>query len=490
MTDRRPNTTTDSGLPVASDEYALTAGPAGPVLLQDNYLNEKLAHFVRERVPDRVYHVKGGGAFGYFEVTADATQWTKAAFLNKVGKRTPVLLRFSTVAGEEGYPDTDRDVRGFAVKFYTEEGNYDLVGNNTPVFFVRDPMKFPDFIHSQERMPDSGLRSNNMQWDFWTLSPESAHQVTVLMSDRGTPRSWRHMHGFSSSTYLWENAAGKKVWVKYHLKTEQGIQNMTDAEARAMRAEDLDYHRRDLREAIARMDYPSWRLEMQIMPFDDAASYHFNPFDITKVWPHQDYPTIPVGRLVLNRNPENFFAQITQAAFEVSNMVPGTGPSPDRMVLGRMAAYGDSNRYRTGPNYNQLPVNRPINEVHNYNKDGPMRFSYDADQPVYAPNSYGGPQADPLRYHDPGWLVEAGEIMRTAYVAHKDDNDFIQPGTLYREVMSPTDRDHLADNIVWHLSQGVERRIQERAVKDYWTKVDSDLGTRIAHGLGLLTPAR
>ncbi len=490
MTDRRPNTTTDSGLPVASDEYALTAGPAGPVLLQDYYLNEKLAHFVRERVPDRVYHVKGGGAFGYFEVTADATQWTKAAFLNKVGKRTPVLLRFSTVAGEEGYPDTDRDVRGFAVKFYTEEGNYDLVGNNTPVFFVRDPMKFPDFIHSQERMPDSGLRSNNMQWDFWTLSPESAHQVTVLMSDRGTPRSWRHMHGFSSSTYLWENAAGKKVWVKYHLKTEQGIQNMTDAEAIAMRAEDLDYHRRDLREAIARRDYPSWRLEMQIMPFDDAASYHFNPFDITKVWPHQDYPTIPVGRLVLNRNPENFFAQITQAAFEVSNMVPGTGPSPDRMVLGRMLAYGDSNRYRTGPNYNQLPVNRPINEVNNYNKDGPMRFSYDGAQPVYAPNSYGGPHADPQRYHDPGWLVEAGEIMRTAYVAHQDDNDFIQPGTLYRKVMSPTDRDHLADNIIWHLSQGVERRIQERAVRDYWTKVDSELGTRIAHGLGLLTPAR
>jgi catalase len=490
MTDQRPNTTTDSGIPVASDEYALTAGPAGPLLLQDYYLNEKLAHFVRERVPDRVYHVKGGGAFGYFEVTADVGQWTKAAFLSKVGKRTPVLLRFSSVAGEEGYADTDRDVRGFAIKFYTEEGNFDLVGNNTPVFFVRDPMKFPDFIHSQERMPDSGLRNNNMQWDFWTLSPESAHQVTVLMSDRGTPRTWRNMHGFGSSTYLWENAAGKKVWVKYHLKTEQGIQNMTDAEAKAMRAEDLDYHRRDLWEAIARKDYPSWRLEMQIMPFEDAASYRFNPFDITKVWPHKDYPTIPVGRLVLNRNPENFFAQITQAAFEVSNMVPGTGPSPDRMVLGRMAAYGDSNRYRTGPNYNQLPVNRPIHEVHNYNKDGPMRFSYDANQPVYAPNSYAGPRADPARYHDPGWLVDAGEIMRTAYVAHRDDDDFIQPGTLYREVMSPTDRDHLADNIVWHLSQGVDRQIQERAVKDYWSKVDANLGTRIAHDLGLMAGAR
>ena len=288
-----PNTTTDAGMPVPSDEYSLTVGPGGPVLLQDAYLIEKLAHFVRERVPDRVYHVKGGGAFGYFEVTADVTQWTKAAFLNKVGKRTPMLVRFSFVAGEEGYPDTDRDVRGFALKFYTEEGNYDMVGNNTPVFFVRDPMKFPDFIHSQERLPDTGLRSNNMQWDFWTLSPESAHQVTILMSDRGTPRTWRNMNGYSSDTYMWENAAGKKFWVKYHFKTEQGIQNFTDAEARAMRAEDLDYHRRDLREAIARKDYPAWRLEMQIMPYEDAANYRFNPFDMTKVWPHKDYPMIP-----------------------------------------------------------------------------------------------------------------------------------------------------------------------------------------------------
>src|SRR5580704_8443763 len=298
-----PATTNDAGVPVASDEFALTAGPDGPVLLQDAYLNEKLAHFVRERVPDRVYHVKGSGAFGYFEVTADVTGWTKAAFLGQVGERTPVLVRFSTVAGEEGYADTDRDVRGVAMKFYTEEGNYDLVGNDTPVFFVRDAMKFPDFIHSQERMPDTGLRSNNMQWDFWTLSPESSHQVMTLMSDRGTPRTYRHMHAFSSSTYLWENAAGQKVWVKYHFKTEQGIENFTDAEAKAMRGEDPDYHRRDLRAAIDRKDYPVWRLEMQIMPFEDAANYRFNPFDITKVWPHKDYPTIPIGRMVLDPIP-------------------------------------------------------------------------------------------------------------------------------------------------------------------------------------------
>jgi catalase len=490
MRDQLPNTTTDAGAPAPSDEYSLTAGPAGPNLLQDAYLIEKLAHFVRERVPDRVYHVKGGGAFGYFEVTDDVSQWTRAAFLSQIGKRTPLVVRFSSVAGEEGYPDSDRDVRGFAIKFYTEEGNYDLVGNNTPVFFVRDPMKFPDFIHSQERMPDSGLRSNNMQWDFWTLSPESAHQVTILMSDRGTPRTWRHMHGFSSDTYMWQNAAGEKFWVKYHFKTEQGIQNMTDAEARAMRAEDLDCHRRDLREAIDRGNYPSWRLEMQIMPYEDAASYRFNPFDITKVWPHQDYPTIPVGRMVLDHNPENFFAQIVQAGFDVANMVPGIGPSPDKMVLGRMFAYGDSNRYRTGPNYEQLPVNRPRDEVHNYNKDGPMRYSHSGSQPVYAPNSYGGPSADAQRYRDPGWFVEAAEIMRTAYVAHRDDDDFIQPGTLYREVMTPTDRDHLAGNTVWHLSQGVEKFIQERAVRDYWVKVDPDLGMRIAHDLGLAAAAR
>jgi catalase len=490
MNDKRPNTTTDAGIPLPSDEHSLTAGPAGPVLLQDFYLNEKLAHFVRERIPDRVYHVKGGGAYGYFEVTADVSQWTKAAFLSKVGKRTPLFLRFSIVAAEDGAPDTDRDVRGVAIKFYTEEGNYDIVGNNTPVFFVRDPMKFPDFIHSQERLPDTGMRSNNMQWDFWTLSPESAHQVAILMSDRGTPRTWRHMHAYASSTYLWENAKGQKFWVKYHFKTEQGIQNMTDFESRAMRAEDLDCHRRDLWDSIVRKDYPAWRLDMQIMPFEDAAKYRFNPFDITKVWSQKDYPPITVGRMVLDRNPQNFFAEVTQVSFEVSNMVPGIGPSPDRMVLGRMFAYGDSARYRNGPNYMQLPVNRPISDVHSYSKDGPMRVSYDGGQPVYAPNSYGGPQADPRRYDDPAWFVQGAEIARTAYVAHKDDSDFIQPGTLYREVMSATDRDHLVGNIVWHLSQGVERRIQERAVRDYWSKVDSDLGSRIAHELGLMAHAR
>ena len=486
---QRPLTTTNAGSPAPSDEHALAVGPDGPVLMQDAYLIEKLAHFVRERIPDRVYHVKGGGAFGYFEVTADVTQWTKAAFLNQVGKRTPLFVRFSAVAADEGYPDTDRDVRGFAFKFYTEEGNYDLVGNNTPVFFVRDPMKFPDFIHSQLRTPDTGLRSNNMQWDFWTLSPESAHQVMILMSDRGTPRTWRNMNAYASSTYMWENAAGKKFWVKYHFKAEQGIQNFTDAESRAMRVEDLDYHRRDLWDAIARKDYPAWRLEMQIMPFEDAANYRFNPFDITKVWPHKDYATIPIGRMVLDRNPENFFAEVTEVGFDVANFVPGIGPSPDRMVMGRMFAYGDSNRYRTGTNWEELPVNRPINEAHNYNKDGPMRYHHYGNQPVYAPNSYGGPQADPQRYHDLGWFVDAGEIMRTAYTPHAEDDDFVQARSLYRDVMSETDRQNLVNNIVTHLSQGVERFIQERAVERYWSPVDPDLGAQVAKGLGLkITP--
>ncbi len=471
-------------MPVSSDEYSVTVGPDGPTLLQDSYLIEKMAQFNRERVPERVVHAKGTGAFGYFEVTEDVTQWTRAAFLNKVGKRTPLVIRLSTVAGEQGYPDTDRDPRGFAIKFYTEEGNYDLVCNHTPVFFVRDAIKFQDFIHSQKRMPDTGLRSNNAQWDFWSLSPETAHQVTVLMSDRGTPRTLRHINGYSGHTYMWINANGERFWGKYHFKTEQGIQNFTDAEAKAMWAKDLDWHRRDLREAIQRKDYPSWRLEMQIMPFEDAATYRFNPFDLTKVWPHKDYPPITIGRMVLDRNPENFFAQVEQAAFDPSNFVPGIGPSPDKMLLGRLFSYADTHRYRIGTNYNQLPVNAPLAEVHSYSKDGSMTYRHNGNQPVYAPNSYGGPKANPQRYPEPSWFA-SGEIMRSAYTLRADDNDFVQAGNLYRDVMSETDREHLVNNIVTHMSQGVERFIQERAVSTYWYQVDPDLGARVAKGLGL-----
>jgi catalase len=478
-----PLTTTDAGIPAPSDEYSLSVGPSGPLLLQDHYLIQKMAQFNRERVPERVVHAKGSGAFGYFEVTADVTQWTSAAFLKQVGKRTPVLLRFSTVAGELGSADTVRDPRGFAIKFYTEEGNYDLVGNNTPIFFVRDPSKFQDFIHSQKRMPDTDMRSHNAMWDFWSLSPEALHQVSFLMSDRGTPRTYRHMNGYGSHTFMWVNAGGEKFWVKYHFKTEQGIQNFTDVEAKTMTAEDPDFHRRDLRDSIDKGDFPAWRLEMQIMPFDDAATYRFNPFDLTKVWPHSDYKPVTIGRLVLDRNPENFFAEIEQAAFEPANMVPGIGPSPDKMLLGRMFSYPDTHRHRIGTNYLQLPVNQPHSEVHSYNKDGAMRYRHNGNQPVYAPNSYGGPKADPEHFVDPGWTA-SGEIMRSAYTPHAEDSDFIQAGNFYRDALSATDREHLVSNIVGHMSQGVERAVQERTLK-LWYQVDKDLGTRIASGLGL-----
>jgi catalase len=478
----RPITTTDSGIPVTSDEFSATVGPSGPIPLHDHYVVQKMQHFNRERVPERVVHAKGGGAHGFFEVTEDVSQYTKANFLQP-GKRSPVFLRFSTVAGEQGYPDTVRDPRGFAIKIYTEEGNHDLVGNNTPVFFVRDPTKFQDFIHSQKRLPDTGLRNNEMQWDFWTLSPESAHQVTILMSDRGTPRTWRHQNGYSSHTFSWINAAGARFWVKYHFKTLQGIENFTDAEAAAMTAEDPDFHRRDLWRAIAVGDAPEWRLEMQIMPFEEAAHYRFNPFDLTKVWPHGDYPPIQVGRLVLDRNPENFFAEVEQAGFSPANLVPGTGLSPDKMLMGRIFSYHDTHLHRIGPNYEQLPINAPKSPVHSYNKDASMTYRHSGNQPVYAPNSFGGPQADPERGSDLFWHVPEGELGRYAYEKHAEDDDFGQPGTMYREVMSDADREHLVQNIVTHASDEVTPEMQARVVA-YWSNVDADLGARVAAGLG------
>jgi catalase len=473
-------TTTDAGIPAASDEHSLSVGPDGPLLLQDHYLVQKMAQFNRERVPERVVHAKGGGAHGFFEVTEDLKGWTKAAFVSAVGKRTPVFARFSTVAGELGSADTVRDPRGFALKFYTEEGNYDLVGNNTPVFFVRDPSKFSDFIHSQKRMPDTGRRSNNAQWDFWTLSPESAHQVTFLMSDRGTPSSWRNMNGYGSHTFMWINADGDRFWVKYHFKTDQGIKSFTADEAKAMTAEDADFHVRDLYEAIERGEHPTWHLEMQIMPFGEAETYRFNPFDLTKVWPHADYPPITVGRLVLDANPENYFAEVEQAAFEPANMVPGIGPSPDKMLLGRLFSYPDTHRHRIGTNYLQLPINRPRILVNSYNKDGAMRYRNCSSQPVYAPNSYGGPQADPSAA-DPTWFT-AGEIGRYPYAPHWHDDDFVQPGALWRDVLSDSERNNLVSNIVGHLGDGVASEVQGRAV-EYWRRVDGELGARVSKGL-------
>jgi catalase len=481
MAKKKRPTTTDAGIPAPSDEHSLTVGPNGPILLQDHYLIQKMAQFNRERTPERVVHAKGSGAHGYFECFEDVSQWTKAKFLQK-GKRTDVFMRFSQVALERGSADTVRDPRGFAIKFYTEEGNYDLVGNNTPIFFMRDPQKFPDFIHSQKRRADNGLRDNNMQWDFWTLSPESAHQVTFLFTDRGIPRTYRHMNGYGSNTFTWVNAKGEAFYVKYHFKTDQGSENFTDAEATVMAGEDPDYYRRDLWETLARGETASWTLMMQVMPVSEAADYRFNPFDVTKVWFHGDYPLIPVGRLVLNRNPENFIAEVEQAAFEPANMVPGIEPSPDKMLLGRMFSYPDTHRYRIGTNYLQLPINRPRAEVHSYNRDGAMRYDNPGD-PVYAPNSYGGPAADPKRYGEQFRPQVSGQLGRSPYTPHREDDDFVQPRALYQRVLSETDREHLVTNIVNHVKKGVTEEVKRRVI-EYWRKVDGDLGARVTKGLG------
>jgi catalase len=476
-----PTTTTDAGIAAASDHHSQTLGPDGPILLQDHYVIQKMAHFNRERVPERVVHAKGGGAFGSLQITEDISQFTKAD-LFQPGRTTDMLARFSTVAGELGSPDTWRDPRGFSLKFYTQHGNYDMVGNNTPVFFIRDPQNFSDFIHSQKRRQDSQLRDNNMQWDFWSSKPESAHQVTYLMGDRGIPKSWRKMNGYSSHTYLWENAAGVKHWVKYHFKTDQGLDYLTQADGDRIAGEDADYHRRDLYESIKAGDAPSWTLFVQLMPIADAADYRFNPFDLTKVWPHGDYPLHKVGTMRLDRNPENYFAQIEQAAFEPANLVPGIGPSPDKMLQGRLFSYPDTHRYRIGPNYLQLPVNHPKDEVHSYNRDGHMAYLNGGD-PTYAPNSYGGPVADPAA-ELPTWRVEAGEIVRNAYTLHSEDDDFGQAGTLYRNVMDDAERARLVSNVAGHLANGVVDPVLSRALT-YWHNVDAELGARIASELGV-----
>ncbi len=482
MTSTAPKpTTSNAGIPVQSDEHSLTQGTDGGILLHDHYLIEKMAQFNRERVPERVVHAKGGGAFGEFVTTGDVSAYTKAD-LFQPGKKTPMLARFSTVAGELGSPDTWRDPRGFALKFYTEHGNYDMVANNTPVFFVKDPMKFQDFIRSQKRRADNHLRDHDMQWDFWTLSPESAHMVTWLMGDRGIPRTWRHMNGYSSHTYMWVNAGGERFWVQYHFKTDQGIEYFTQDEADQMASIDTDYHIRDLYEHIDSGEFPSWSLKVQIMPYEDAKKYRFNPFDLTKVWPHGDYPLIDVGTMTLNRNPENYHTDIEVAAFEPSNLVPGIGVSPDKMLLGRIFSYADTHRYRIGPNYMQLPVNAPKSPVHSYSKDGPMRYQ-NAGDPVYAPNSYGGPAADTARFGEAaGWEASSSEMARSAYVQHAEDDDWAQPGTMVREVLDDAARERLVNNIVGHLLNAVSEPVLQRAF-EYWRNVDKNLGDKVEAGV-------
>jgi catalase len=481
MAENKKNLTTNFGKTVDDDQNSITAGSRGPVLLQDVHLIEKLAHFNRERIPERIVHAKGAGAGGYFEVTKDVSKYTKANFLSKVGLRTEVFVRFSTVGGEKGSADAERDPRGFAVKFYTKEGNYDLVGNNTPVFFIHDPLKFPDFIHTQKRNPESNLKDPNMFWDFLSLTPESLHQVTILFSDRGTPKSFRNMHGFGSHTFKWYNDAGEYFWVKYHFKTDQGIQNLTREEAERVKGSDPDHATRDLHDAIARGDFPSWTLQVQIMPAADAETYRFDIFDVTKVWPHADYPPVNIGRMVLNRNPENYFAEVEQAAFSPGNFVPGIAASPDKMLQGRLFAYYDAHRYRLGANYHLLPVNRPKGvEVNNYQRDGAMRFEDNGGgKPNYYPNSFGGPELN-IQTAEPPAAV-AGNAARQPYTYPQDD--FIQPGELYREAMNSEDRDHLIGNIVSHL-RNANKNIQVRQTKLFF-KADPEYGRRVAQGLGL-----
>ncbi len=473
--------TTGFGKPVEDDQNSMTAGWPGPVLMQDVHLLDKLAHFDHERIPERVVHAKGAGAYGYFEVTKDVTQWTKARFLSEVGKRTDLFVRFSTVGGEKGSADAERDPRGFAVKFYTEEGNYDMTGNNTPVFFIRDPLKFPDFIHTQKRHPATNLKDPDMFWDFLSLTPESIHQVTILFSDRGTPRTYRNMNGYSSHTFKWYNDKGEYFWVQYHFKTEQGIQNFTREEADRMKLADPDHATRDLYEAIERGEYPSWKLEMQIMTPEQAEDYRFDLFDITKVWPHADVPPITIGRMVLNRNPENYFAEVEQSAFSPGNFVPGIAASPDKMLQARLFSYHDTHLHRLGPNYHLLPVNStkacPMNS---YQRDGLMRAdSNGGGGPNYYPNSFGGPEPDP-QAAEPAFEV-SGNATRQPY-DHPND-DFVQAGDLYRKVMTDSDRENLTGNIVSHLG-GAQKRIQLRQTAIFY-KADPDYGSRVADGLKL-----
>jgi catalase len=471
--------TTDAGRPVGDNQNSLTVGPRGPVVFEDFLLFEKMAHFNRERIPERVVHAKGSGAYGHFVCTNPLKQYTTAKLFSSAGKKTPTFLRFSTVGGEKGSADTERDPRGFALKFYTEEGNWDLVGNNTPVFFIRDPLKFGDFIHTQKRDPQTNLKSPTMMWDFWSLSPESLHQVTILFSDRGTPDGYRHMDGFSSHTFSLINAKNELFYVKWHFKTKQGIKNFTRERADDMRGQDPDYAQRDLFDAIKNGDFPKWRVCVQIMPEKDVETYHINSFDLTKIWPHGDYPLVEVGELVLDGNPENYFAEVEQAAFDPKNIVPGMGYSPDKMLQARLISYPDAHRYRLGVNYDSLPVNKPQCPFHTYNRDGAMRFDGNSGASVnYEPNSFGGPTQDPAFRERPRPV--SGTVDRHN---HRVDGDYYtQPGNLFR-LMKPDARERLIGNIAASL-KNAPRRIQELQVQHFF-QADPAYGAGVANALGL-----
>jgi catalase len=479
--DPKTKLTTAAGIPVGDNQNSLTAGPRGPLLVQDWQLFEKHAHFNRERIPERVVHAKGSGAYGTLTVTGDITRWTKAKVFSQIGKKTECFWRFSTVAGERGAADAERDVRGFAMKYYTEDGNWDLVGNNTPVFFVRDPYKFPDFIRTQKRDPKTNLRSPTSMWDFWSLSPESLHQVTILFSDRGLPKSFRNMNGYGSHTYSFINQDNQRCWVKFHLKTMQGIANLTNAEAAHIVGDDRESHQRDLFQSIEHGDYPKWRLCVQIMPEADADKTAYNPFDLTKVWPHRDYPLIEVGIVELNRNPENYFAEVEQASFSPANVVPGISHSPDKMLQFRIFAYGDAHRHRLGVNYESLPVNKAHVPVNDYHRDGAMRFDDNGRGSVnYEPNSFGGPVEDPAFKEPP--LPILGDADR--YNHRIGNDDYGQPGALFR-LMSADQKRQLFDNIAAAM-QGVPEEIQRRQIA-HFAKADPTYGYGVAERLGLET---
>jgi len=471
--------TTASGAPVADNQNSRSAGPRGPLLLDDFHLIEKLAHFNRENIPERRVHAKGSGAYGTFTVNRDITHYTSAKLFEQIGKQTDTFLRFSTVGGERGSADTERDPRGFAVKFYTEEGNWDIVGNNTPVFFIRDPLKFPDFIHTQKRHPQSNLKNAQMMWDFWSHSPEALHQVTILFSDRGIPDGYRHMHGFGSHTYSLINAKGERTWVKWHFKTQQGIKNLAPADAARLAGTDPDYAQRDLFEAIERGDYPRWTVCIQVMSEAEAASRDENPFDVTKTWPQKDYPLIEVGVLELNRNPLNYFAEVEQAAFGPSNMVPGVGLSPDRMLQGRVFAYADAHRYRVGTNHQHLPVNAPRCAVNSYQRDGSMATGSYGSAPNYEPNSYAEAPKQSPRHAEPA-LALNGSADR---YDHREDTDYYShAGALFR-LMSEAQKALLISNIAGTMA-GVSEDVIQRQLQ-YFFKADPAYGEGIAKALGI-----
>ncbi len=488
---KRPTLTTEAGAPVADNQHAQTAGPNGPVLLQDHYLIEKLARFNRERIPERVVHAVGTGAYGYLEVTsAEVPRWTKMRVFSAVGQRTKTFVRFSTVAGSRGAADTARDPRGFAVKVYTDNGNWDLVGNNTPVFFIRDGIKFPDFIHSQKYDPHSNRQEPDNIWDFFSHSPEATHQFTWLFGDRGIPASYRQMDGFGSHTFQWVNAKGERFWVKFHFKTDQGIRCLTSEEAERLGGKEPAYLHKDFYDAIGRGEFPSWTLNVQVMPEKEAAGYRFNPFDLTKVWPYRDYPLIPIGKLVLNRLPDNFFADVEQSAFDPANFVPGIGPSPDKMLQARLFAYGDAHRYRLGINHTRLPVNAPNNVeggARNYGRDGAMRFDTNGGRAKnYEPNSYDGPAETGQRY-DVAYDV-SGAIGPAPHVRHAEDDDFVQAGALYR-VMKEDGRKRLVENIAASLAQVSRPDVIERSI-EHFRKADAEYGRRVADAVARRRSAR